>query len=216
MTGRQRRISERQMGRSTVMHNLQEENIDKQRERQQEIWRLEDRKHQMAIEHFEEQATMQDERLEKMREFYEESKKLQEQQFELQKAQFIESNKLIGQSTAAITEAMQKLGLDQADRSAALQLAQSGQYDDLVEGYGVYGARMIGQAAGQAGMLGKTDAQDAWNEDVLANLRAIAEQTKDPQQIHLKVQLPSGEFRTFVLDVVEAELDTRFGGYQQP
>lgn len=232
LTGRQRRISERQMGRETIMHNLESEQIDKTRERQEKIWDAEDKRFEMTMRHYEEQKNLQEQNLEKMKEFYAESKKLQEESFELQKAQFIEMNKLqadaIGDQTAMIEQLIALMGGDDQGRVLYNQASTSYSSEDLKQIEAMDPARykdimaarhLAGADSAEGGALSE------WNNDVLTSLQTIAEQTAKPQQIHLKVQLPSGEFRTFVLDVVEGELsayatksyvDTKYTGAWKP
>ncbi|MGW8181537.1 MAG: hypothetical protein ACWGQW_22640, partial [bacterium] len=94
MTGRQRRLAERDMERKTTMHDLEKKAQDEARDHQQELWDLEDQRFKQTRQHFEEQMDLQEENFDKMREFYEERKKLEDEMRELQRAYFIEQNKL--------------------------------------------------------------------------------------------------------------------------
>lgn len=85
MTGRQRKLAERQMGRETILHNEDEDRVKKERDRKKELWRLEDQRFEIQRKHFNESAKMQDEQLEKSREFYEQRKKLEEEQVRIQR-----------------------------------------------------------------------------------------------------------------------------------
>lgn len=85
MTGRQRRLAERQMGRETLTHDLETEQYEKQKDRQQELWDLEDRRFQNQIAQYQEQLDMQKESLAKQREFFEERKQLEAEQTALQR-----------------------------------------------------------------------------------------------------------------------------------
>ena len=98
MSGRERRVAERQMGRETIMFGMEGDQITKQRERQKEVWKLEDERHTLQIRHFEETRELQEKQLalqkeamdlqkqqmEKQKEFYLEGYKLQEEYRELQ------------------------------------------------------------------------------------------------------------------------------------
>jgi hypothetical protein len=84
-TGRQRRIGERQMGRDTIMHNLEQEQADKQQERQKTLWKLEDERFKMSKEQHDQQIDFQQEQIDKQREFFEERKKLEAEQVKLQR-----------------------------------------------------------------------------------------------------------------------------------
>jgi hypothetical protein len=86
MTGRDRRLAERQMARQTVMHDIEGERIDTQRSQQKQLWKLEDERFITQKRHFEEQLQMQREQLETARGFFEERKRLEEEQIAMQRA----------------------------------------------------------------------------------------------------------------------------------
>ena len=83
MTGRQRRLAERQMNRDTTMHNLEGTQIDKQRQQQEETWKLQESQFEMTKKHFAEQQKFQEEALERQKEFYEEGRKLEDESIAL-------------------------------------------------------------------------------------------------------------------------------------
>jgi len=230
MTGRQRTISERQMGRDTIMHNLESEQIDTGRERQQETWDMEDKKHQMSISHFEEQQTLQAENLKKMQEFYAENKQLQIESFELQKAQFIEQNALQRASAANMQEyadAMTAIQEAMADRAAGQAFgaygedAQPGDADFDGDRIGVDALSTMGGSVAEAlvgaemtvGLNeGTAEQQKVWNTAIIEGLGTIADHTSQPQQLNLSVQLPSGDFAEFTLNLIKGELAGISGG----
>jgi len=90
MTGRDRRLAERQMGRETIMHDLEGEQIDKQKSRQKELWKLEDQRFALQNKQFQENLKMQQEQLDKSIEYYQQNKALQEEQTKLERAQYIQ------------------------------------------------------------------------------------------------------------------------------
>lgn len=94
MSGRQRRLAERQMGRETIMYNLEGEQIDKQRDRQKELWELEDERFEITKRQHEEQKKLQEENLKRQKEYFEERKKLEEEQIKLQRAMWTEQMNL--------------------------------------------------------------------------------------------------------------------------
>lgn len=94
MTGRQRRLAERQMQRQTIMHGMEEENIDRQRNQQKELWGLEDERFRLAKEHFTQQEEFQKEGIKKQEEFYERRRKLEEEMVEMQRTYMLEQLKL--------------------------------------------------------------------------------------------------------------------------
>jgi len=101
MTGRQRKKAERGFERSTIMYNVQGEQIDAQREHQQELWELEDARFQMVKDHYSENETFQKAQMETSRKFYEERKRLEEEQNRLARAYATEQMKIQRASTAA-------------------------------------------------------------------------------------------------------------------
>lgn len=94
MTGRQRRLAERQMGRDTIMHDLEGDQIQKKRSQQETLWKLEDKRFETSKQQQEEQLKMQEENLAKQKEFFAERKKLEEQQVKLQRQYEAEQMKL--------------------------------------------------------------------------------------------------------------------------
>ena len=94
MTGRDRRLAERQMRRETTMHDIEGGQIDKQRERQEELWTLEDKRFDLQLDQHNESLALQQEQLDKNREFFEERKKIDEESRELQRAYWTEQHRL--------------------------------------------------------------------------------------------------------------------------
>ncbi len=94
MTGRQRRLAERQNQRDTTVHNLEGDQIDRQKGRQEELWKIEDERFKMQKRHFEEGVQMQREQLEHSRKFYLENKKLEDEKIKLQRAHWEDEMKL--------------------------------------------------------------------------------------------------------------------------
>lgn len=80
MTGRERRLAERQMGRQTIMHDLESEQIEKQKGRQRELWALEDERFQQQIAYQESLFNLQARNISQQEEFYHISRQLQEEQ----------------------------------------------------------------------------------------------------------------------------------------
>lgn len=111
MTGRERRLAQRQMNRATTMHNLEDDQIDKTRDRQKKLWSDEDRRFQIQIKQFSETRRLQEEEFEVTKRFYEERKRLEEEYVKLQRAQWVEQMKLQEQS-AGLTA---KIAKDQKD-----------------------------------------------------------------------------------------------------
>ncbi len=94
MTGRQRRLADRQMQRDTTMHDIEGNQIDRQINRQKESWKLEDERIGIQKKQFEESKKLQEEQLQANRKFFAESKKLQLDSQALQHAQFLAQHKL--------------------------------------------------------------------------------------------------------------------------
>lgn len=118
MTGRQRRLAERQMERQTITKGQEDERIDIQRKRQEETWALEDERFDLQRQHAEENRKFQQEGIEKQREFYEEQFKLQRQLTDLQREMQM---KQLALNEAQI--ALQKEMFEEAKRQEQIQTA---------------------------------------------------------------------------------------------
>jgi hypothetical protein len=114
MTGRERRLAERQMKRDTTMHDIEGDQIDVQKKRQQEMWRLEDQRFSISKQQHAETLKYQQEQLAKSREFFKQSKSLEEESVKLQRAYFIEQQKLQKES-AGISASAAKVQKDLND-----------------------------------------------------------------------------------------------------
>lgn len=101
MTGRDRRLAERQMGRETILHGLEGDQIQKQRSQQQEMWKLEDQRYQLQLKHHQESLKMQEEQLQKSRQYFEERTKLETKMIELQRKYWKENMQLSLQAEQA-------------------------------------------------------------------------------------------------------------------
>jgi hypothetical protein len=101
MTGRDRRLAERQMGRDTIMYGLEGEQIDKQRERQEDLWKLEDERFMLQEAQHREQVEFQEEGIRVQERFFEERKRLTEEQYKLQRAFQIRQMELSEKQAAA-------------------------------------------------------------------------------------------------------------------
>lgn len=127
MTGRQRRLAERGMKRDTVMHDIEEENIDAQRSHQKELWKLEDDRFKMQKQHYAEDRKLQEEQMQKAREFYELRKKLELEQVELSRAYFIEQQKLQKESIGLQAAQAKLIYEAQQDQIALAQFTEDQQ-----------------------------------------------------------------------------------------
>ena len=145
MTGRQRKLADRQMRRDTVMHDIEGDQIDRQITRQKEMWKLEDERFATQKKQFEESKKLQEEQLAANRNFFEQGKALQLESVALQHAQFLEQFKLqmegiaYSQRHAAIMKNLQDL----------MQLASvaAAQYQAQIAAVGSVGiASMVGWA----------------------------------------------------------------------
>ena len=132
LTGRERRLAERQMGRETIMYGLEGEQVDKQREQQKEAWKLEDEQYKLQIKHFNETKAFQDEANKMNRLFYEEQKRLIEESTKMQRAYWVEQQKLQQESIAAsqkyseqiadLNKTQELLSISSADANAQANL----------------------------------------------------------------------------------------------
>lgn len=101
MTGRDRRLGERQMARETIMYGLEGEQIDKQRERQEDLWKLEDERFMIQEAQHREQLKFTEEGIKVQERFYEERKRLEQEQVKLTRAYYTEQMKLQEQQIKA-------------------------------------------------------------------------------------------------------------------
>jgi hypothetical protein len=91
MTGRSRRLAERDMRRATISHNLEGDSIERGRARQEELWKLEDERLELQKTQYEEQLQLQKENLSGQRAFFEERKRLELELTELQREMWREN-----------------------------------------------------------------------------------------------------------------------------
>ena len=94
LTGRERRLAERQMGRETIMFGMEGEQIDKQRERQKELWKLEDQRFALQLKQHQQSVELQKESIERLRQYYKEQWALEDKQRDLSRAQWKEQQAL--------------------------------------------------------------------------------------------------------------------------
>jgi hypothetical protein len=135
MTGRQRRLAERQQDRAGITHNLEDEQINRQQKRQQELWKMEDERFEVSKQQHGEQWQLQLKQMELQRKefeenkkFYLEGKKLEDQIIALQRAHWLEQHKL-SKEQLDLTKEHAKATLDLQMRTAELNT-----YMELVNG----------------------------------------------------------------------------------
>lgn len=175
LTGRDRRLAERQMKRETITYGLEGEQIDRSRERQKDLWELEDERYRLQIQQYEETKTFQEEVNAKMREFYLENKKLQDEQLEMQRAYWVEQQKLEEASVETqrkYNEEMQKyqeiqllmnIAISEAREKADALTAALGerfldvieQLGEVLERYGLITQKQEGGSSGGSRVLTK-------------------------------------------------------------
>jgi hypothetical protein len=89
MTGRERKLAERQMGRESTVYGQESDQIEKQKARQKEIWKLEDERFALSKKQFQEQLDLQktqfNESRELQRRFFDEGRELQQKNMDMQK-----------------------------------------------------------------------------------------------------------------------------------
>jgi hypothetical protein len=104
MTGRERMMAERGMGRETIMHDLEGEQIDKSRARQKDLWSLEDERFDIQMAHQNTLFDLQQENIDKQLEFFEERKRLETELTELQR-EYWEKNMQIQEDAMGVNAA---------------------------------------------------------------------------------------------------------------
>ena len=80
MTGRERKLADRQMRRDTITYGLEGSNIDRQKTQQAELWKLEDQRFAIEAKQHNENLVMQQTQLDKSIEFYNQNFALQQEQ----------------------------------------------------------------------------------------------------------------------------------------
>lgn len=98
LTGRQRKIAERQNKRDTILHGMEGDEIENQRDQQKKNWKLEDERFALQKRQYEEQKKLQQEALDQQRVFFAESKQQQIALREAQRAMWEEQMQLQQQS----------------------------------------------------------------------------------------------------------------------
>lgn len=107
LTGRDRRLAERQQKRDTIMHDLEGEQIDKTKKQQQEMWKLEDERFKIQKQQHTESVKFQQEELNKAKEFYRQQKIMEDESIKLQRAYWVEQQKLQKESAGISAHAAQ-------------------------------------------------------------------------------------------------------------
>jgi hypothetical protein len=94
MTGRERKLAERQMERETITFGMEGDRIETQQKRQQELWSMEDQRFALQKKQFEETAALQQESFEKQKEFHAQTLVLQQEQIDLSREYWKEQHAL--------------------------------------------------------------------------------------------------------------------------
>lgn len=122
MTGRQRRLAERQMGRETIMHDREGEQMDRQKKRQQEMWDLQDERFELEkkahIEAYDlqkKQFDLQKERFEENKQYYLDNKRIQDEIIALQRQHWLDQHE----------QAKKQLDLAEEHAKRTLELQQA-------------------------------------------------------------------------------------------
>jgi len=122
MTGRQRRLAERQQERAGIMHNVEDEQIARQQARQKELWKMEDERfevskqqHAQQYEQTLKQFELQKKEFEEQKKFYLENKKIEDEITKLQRQHWLDQHKL--------SEEQLKLTEEHAKKTLELQQA---------------------------------------------------------------------------------------------
>lgn len=142
MTGRQRRLSERQMERQTITHNREEDQIDKQKERQEELWRIQDERfklekksHEESYEAQKKQMELQRRQFEENKRYFLENKRIEDEIIKLQRQHWKEQQEVAKRQLDLSEEhAKRTLELQQATNQLAVAMELTrGQMNLLVE-----------------------------------------------------------------------------------
>ena len=125
MTGRQRRLAERQMGRDTTMHNLEGDQIEKQHA-------LEDKRYQKSVEYTNKMIELEKKQFDLNKEHRETMFKLDQEDFQRHKKEFLEQKKLEDE-IIALQRKHQKDQLDFQAAQAANSIKQTKLQRELEE-----------------------------------------------------------------------------------
>jgi hypothetical protein len=128
------------MGRETIMHGMEEEDIERQRAQQKEAWGLEEQRFRLVNEHYKEQEMFQKEGIKRQEEFFERRKKLEEEMVDLQRTYMLEQLKLQEQSIGAQAEyaklmhehSLDMIALEQTQAQIVDDWEQAVTYTDLI------------------------------------------------------------------------------------
>lgn len=94
LTGRQRKKAERQFERASITKEKEDEQIDKKRQQQKELWKLEDERFELQRKQHQEQLDFQKEAIEMQKKFWEEGEELRKEYEDLQRAFMLEQMEL--------------------------------------------------------------------------------------------------------------------------
>ena len=140
MTGRDRRLAERQMKRDTIVYGEEGDQIEKQKNQQKELWKLEDERFKLDRKQHDENLKMTEEQQKMQRKFYEENKKLTEEGIKLQRAEYIANYQLEKINLAAQAAYMQR-------ENQLRKLMEDAQLTELTNA-ATYNAMLTAQASG--------------------------------------------------------------------
>lgn len=146
MTGRDRRLAERQMGRETIMHDQESAQIAKNQERQKELWKLEDQRFLLQKQQFEENQKFQLDGIAKQEEFFNERTALETQLQDLER-KFQQEQWKLQQQSVALQAKQAKDALDYATLQAGINVTmlQQSTYMDEISKNGYTFADLLDQ-----------------------------------------------------------------------
>ncbi len=124
LTGRQRKIAERQQDRATIMHGLEGNQINTQRGRQQTLWDLEDAQVAKQIDRQKALWALEDERFALQKKQHDEQTRMQQESLDKQK-EFYTLNKALEDKRIAVDREYQTEQLKLQQANLDLQVKQS-------------------------------------------------------------------------------------------
>jgi hypothetical protein len=131
-TGRERRLLVRRRDRMTTQHNLEGEQIDTQRSRQEEMWALEDQRYEKVAEYQEDLMKLDEETFELNKSHREEMHLLEVEEFERRKAEYAEQKKLQDEQIA-LQRQHQAESMELQEKSLGIQAASLSLQKTLAE-----------------------------------------------------------------------------------
>lgn len=208
LTGRQRKIAERQQDRATTMHGLEGEQITRQRSRQETLWALEDERVARNIDRQRQLWALEDERFALQKRQHNEQAKMQQESLDKSK-EFYELNRTLEEKRIVFERQYQteQLALQQANLDLQVQQSQTQyEFSQTMMQLDIYMETVNGQL--------KTLTDDSLT-GVLGKITSIVDQLLRLNDMNI----PTGSSNNSIKDVIPTYIESSpngSGGELQP